>query len=208
MFKIPKDKMSPLERMEAFSKGKDIDRIPCCPFLGESCAPLFGHTIKEHNFKKDVIVDTAISSFDLLESDSISTGPGLQGVPEAMGTIIEFHENSTPSFKKEAISSLDEIYKLNPIRPYKDGKIYLFLEALKEIKDRLDKKVIVGTTVGGPFTTASFLRGTEIFLKDTLISPEEKVYRLLEISTQSVINYIDAACDIGLVPGLADPMAS
>jgi uroporphyrinogen decarboxylase len=61
--------------------------------------------------------------------------------------------------------------------------------------------------MGGPFTTAAFLRGTEDFLKDISKNPE-MAHKLLEISTQSVINYIDAVCDLGLSPSIAEPVAS
>lgn len=200
--------MTSLERMDAFSKGKPYDRIPCCPFLGESCAPLFGHSIKDHNFKIEAIIDTAIGSYNLFKPDGISTGPGLQGIPEAMGTTIDFRENSTPAFKKAAIESIDDVHKLKIIDPYKDGRVGLFLEALKVIKDKLSGKVGVGTTLGGPFTIAAFLIGTEKFLKDIILQPDEKIHKLMNIATENALAYIDAACAIGLVPGIADPIAS
>jgi len=61
--------------------------------------------------------------------------------------------------------------------------------------------------MGGPFTTAAFLRGTENFLKDLTKNPE-KAHRLLEISTESVIRYIDAVSDLGLSASIAEPIAS
>jgi len=204
---IKPDEMTPRERMEAFSAGKQIDRIPCSPFLGEACAPIFGHTIRQHNFSTDVIIDVALGSFEKFRPDSIGVGPGLQGIPEAMGSEFKFPENGTPYFSNAILGDYKDIGKLSPMNPYKDGRISYFLEALKVTNERIGSEVFVGSSMGGPFTTAAFLRGTEDFLKDLTRNPE-MVHKLLEISTQSVINYIDAICDLGLSPSIAEPVAS
>ena len=204
---IKPDEMTPRERMKAFSEGKQIDRIPCGPFLGESCAPLFGHTIKEHNNSTQVIIDVAVGCFEKFRPDSISIGPGLQGIPEAMGSEFKFPENGTPYLSKSILEDYRDIGKLSPIDPYKDGRISYFLEALKVTNEKIGNEVSVGSSMGGPFTAAAFLRGTENFLKDISRNPE-MAHKLLEISTQSVINYIDAICDLGLSPSIADPIAS
>ena len=204
---ITPDEMTPRERMEAFSEGRPIDRIPCSPFLGEACAPLFGHTIKEHNHSIEAIVDVAVGSFEKFIPDSIGIGPGLQGIPEAMGSELEFPDYSTPYLSNPILKDYKDIGKLSPMDPYKDGRISYFLEALKITNERIGHQVFVGSSMGGPFTTAAFLRGTEDFLKDICRNPE-MVHKLLEISTQSVINYIDAVCDLGLSPSIAEPIAS
>lgn len=201
------DQMTPKERMEAFASGKEVDRIPCAPFLGESVAPIFGHTIYEYNHSIDALVNVAVGSFEKFRPDSIGFGPGLQGIPEAMGSKVTFPTNNTPYISEPAIKDYSEIDKLKSIDPYRDGRISNFLEALKITIEKLSNDVGVGTSVGGPFTTASFLRGTDKFLRDLSKNPE-MAHKLLEISTQSVINYIDAACDIGLAPSLAEPNAS
>lgn len=204
---IKPDEMTPRERMEAFSQGNPIDRIPCSPFLGEACAPIFGHTIREHNHSTQAIIDVAVGSFQKFRPDSIGIGPGLQGIPEAMGSELQFPQNGTPYFKKSILSDYKDIGQLSPIDPYKDGRIAYFLEALKVTNHKIGSEVSVGSSVGGPFTTAAFLRGTEEFLKDISRNPE-MVHELLEIASESVIRYIDAVCDLGLSPSIAEPMAS
>ena len=204
---IKPDEMTPRERMEAFSKGKQIDRTPCSPFLGEACAPLFGHSIKKYNHSIEAIVDVAVGSFEKFTPDSIGIGPGLQGIPEAMGSELKFPEYSTPYLSEPILKDYKAIEKLCPIDPYKDGRISYFLEALKITNEIIGHQVFVGSSMGGPFTTAAFLRGTENFLKDTSRNPE-MVHKLLEVSTQSVIKYIDAICDLGLSPSIAEPIAS
>ncbi|MBM7625037.1 uroporphyrinogen decarboxylase family protein [Sporohalobacter salinus] len=207
MFDIPEDKMTPRERMEAFSEGKEIDRIPCAPFLGESCAPLIGTTIAEYNHSSELIAELGIKSFEMFRPDSISTGPGLQGIPEAMGSEVAFPTNSTPYISKPFLDDYNKLDQLSPIEPYQDGRIHLFLEGLKKIKNEVGSEVIVGSSVGGPFTTAAFMRGPENFLKDLNKNPEG-VHKLLKITTESVLRYIDAVCDLDMTPSIAEPTAS
>lgn len=203
----PKDEMTPRQRMEAFSKGLPIDRVPCCPFNGESFAPHFGYSLRQFNHSPEIIADTVIKTFRLFGADNCSIGPGLQGLPEAMGTRLYFPENDIPRVSGPAIESYDAIESLKVVNPLKDGRLRYYLEALGRIQDSVGKEVCVGNTVGGPFTTAAFLIGTEKFLKDIHRHPEE-LHRVLEIATQSTLAFMDAVMDMGISPGIADPIAS
>lgn len=207
MLKIPKDEMTPYERMNAFGKGEPIDRIPCCPFTGESFAPHFGHSIAAFNHSTEVIVDTITKTFELFRPDNCSIGPGLHGLPEAMGCTLTFPENNTPSVAKPAISNYSELSTLKTIDPYKDGRLKYYLEAIKVVQENLKGQVNVGNTIGGPFTTAAFLIGTDKFLRDLSKDPEH-IHELLHIATNNVIAFMDAIMDLGISPGIADPIAS
>lgn len=206
-YDIPKDQMTPYERMNAFSKGEPIDRIPCCPFIGESYAPYFGHSIAAFNHHTEVIVDTVIKTFELFRPDNCSIGPGLQGLPEALGCKLDFPLNGTPAVVESAIRSYDEVEQLKIVNPYTDGRLSYYLEAIKIVQERLKGQVNVGNTVSGPFTTAAFLMGTDTFLRDLSKNPEG-VHKLLEKATDNVLAFMDAVMDLGITPGIADPIAS
>lgn len=205
--RIPQDQMTPRERMEAFSQGLPMDRIPCCPFNGESFAPHFGYSIRAFNHNPEIIADTVIKTFRLFGADNCSIGPGLQGLPEAMGTTLFFPEYDIPRVERPALANYGEIDRLKVVDPAKDGRLRYYLEALKIVQEAVGKEVCVGNTVGGPFTTAAFLIGTERFLRDIRRQPEA-VHQVLEIATASVMAFMDAVMDLGITPGIADPMAS
>ncbi|WP_161820830.1 uroporphyrinogen decarboxylase family protein [Sporotomaculum syntrophicum] len=42
-----KDQMTPNERMGALMQGKDIDRIPCVPMIGNTAAQYIGLSVSE-----------------------------------------------------------------------------------------------------------------------------------------------------------------
>ncbi len=207
MMSIRPDEMTPLERMTAFSKGEPLDRIPCCPFTGESFAPYFGHSIAKFNHSTEVIVDTITRTFELFRPDNCSIGPGLHGIPEAMGCGLTFPENGTPLLAAAALDDLAAIGSLRVLDPYKDGRLKYYLEAMKIVQAKLGGQVAVGNTVGGPFTTAAFLMGTEKFLRELTRNPEG-LHQLMGITTESTLRFIDAVLDLGISPGIADPIAS
>lgn len=204
---IPRDEMTPLERMRAFSEGKDYDRVPCCPFTGESFANYFGYGLDEYNHSTDIIVDVIEKTFKMFEPDNCSIGPGLHGMPEAMGARLEFYKNDIPRVDNTKYFTYEALKSIEVVNPYKDGRLNLYLEAIKRMQAKLGHVVSIGNTIGGPFTTAALLVGTDRFLRD-LIKEKDNIHALLKITTESTLRFIDAVIDLGISPGMADPIAS
>ncbi len=194
--------------MNAFSNGEDYDRVPCCPFTGgESFTNYFGYGLDEYNHSTDIIVDVIQKTFKLFNADNCSVGPGLHGMPEAMGAKLEFFKSDIPRIKANGVFDYADIDHMSVVNPYTDGRLNIYIEALKRIKSNLGHVVSVGNTVGGPFTTAALLVGTEQFLRD-LIKEKENIHKLLRITTESTLRFMDAVIDLGITPGMADPIAS
>jgi len=207
MISIPKDQMTPYERMTAFSKGQAIDRVPICPFTGESFTNYFGHSLVDFNHSSDVIVDVVEKTFKRFKTDNCSIGPGLHGLPEAMGCDLTFYKDQIPQIKSSPLKDYQDLGWLRSIDPYKDGRLGLYLEALKRLQDRLKGQVHVGSTIAGPFTTAGLLIGTERFLRDLAKNPQG-VKTILNVCIDNTLEMIKALMDIGISPGMADPLGS
>lgn len=204
---IIKDRMTPKERMAAFATGKEIDRIPCFPIIGEHSSRLIGATVSRFSHSVELMVESQLAVFKVYRPDSIGIGPGLFGIAEAMGTKLQFPEDGMPFVSEPFLKDYKDFERLTPVNPYRDGRLPLYLEALKIINEQVGDLVGVGSSVGGPFTTASSLRGTENFLKEIHRNPE-MVHRLLGIVTESALKYIDAVCDLGIKPSISEPTAS
>ncbi|AKN31757.1 uroporphyrinogen decarboxylase [Clostridium carboxidivorans P7] len=201
------DEMTPKERAAAINSGKPFDRIQCCPLMGEVGAKFIGVKISKLCFDYKLMVDTEINSYKTFGFDGAGIGPNLFGIAEAMGTTLAYPDNDMPYIDIPFLKNYDDIKKLIPVNPHKDGRLPLFLEACKIINEKIGSEVGVSSGLGGPFTTAASLRGTDVFLRDIIKNPEW-VHKLLEISTESIFNYIDAVSDIGVKPSLAEPVAS
>lgn len=204
---IIRDEMTPIERFTAFEAGKEIDRIPCCPIIGEAATSLIGTTVTEFCHSSKLMSNMEISLYKTFHHDSVGVGPDLFGIAEAMGTVLTFPKNDIPYVNIPIVKHYSDIDKLVPVNPYKDGRLPLFLEAVKMIKDEVGSEVGVGSSVGGPFTTAASLRGTENFLKDMVKNPEA-VHKLLRIATESALIYIEALSKIGVKPSIPEPIGS
>ncbi|MBB6219026.1 uroporphyrinogen decarboxylase [Anaerosolibacter carboniphilus] len=201
------EEMTPKERFEAFLTGKDMDRILCCPIIGEAAVSMIGTTVAKFCHSSDLMAEMEITLYKTFHHDSVGVGPDLFGIAEAMGTQLEYPEHDVPYVSVPILRDYKDLDKLPLINPQKDGRLPLFLEAVKRLDHAVGKEVGVGSSVGGPLTTAAALRGTEELLKDMILCPEE-VHRLMEVSTENVLKYIDALSEIGIKPSIPEPIAS
>lgn len=202
-----KDSMTPLERMANFKKGSPVDRIPCSPSISYHACRLIGVSVPQYLHSPRIMAETHIAAFKIYQYDSVGVGPDFYGLAEAMGAKLEIPEGGIPQLAEPAIYSYSEISRLKPVDAERDGRLPLYLEALEIIKESIGSLVPVGTEVGGPFTTAALLRGPEGFLKDLRRNPDF-VHSLLQLTTRSVINYIEAARKRGLSCSIGEPLAS
>ncbi len=202
-----KDEMTPKERIAAMDAGNDLDRIPCIPLLGEPSTRLIGTTVSQYWHSPQLMVEAEIAAFNRFGHDSLGLGPDAYGIAEAMGANVIFPEDNIPFVKDVFITDYSMLASLEPLNPYKDGRIPLFLQACEMLREAAGDIIGIGCSVAGPFTIAAYLRGVENILKDVHKNPEQ-VHRLLYLVTESCKNCIDALSvyDIGI--SMADPLAS
>lgn len=204
---IPQDEMTPLERMAAFAAGKPYDRIPCSSFSGETACHFIGTTVSKYRHSARLMAEVETVTYNMFGHDGAGVGPGFLALAEAMGTELKYPEDNIPFVVNPVLKNWDDFAKLEPADPHKDGKLPIYLEALARIKDAIGNEVPVGSGVGGPFTTAGLVRGTENFLKDLRRNPE-MVHRLLHLVTETTLRYMDAVMDMGCKVSIGDPAAS
>ena len=205
---IPADRMTPKERMTAFATGKPMDRIPCTPLLGQNTSLFFGFNTAQYTNSPEVMFKTMVRAFELFRPDGISISPSLQTLPEALGAKLKFVEASAPIVVEPGIHSYEELEDKAPADPHKDGRLPYYLEALKNLNERVGGEVFVSSGIGGPFTAASLLCGSERFLRDLIKNPES-AKKALRLCTKSICNYMDAVTgELGLSVSISEPLAS
>ena len=52
---VPKDELTPIERMTLFAQGKEVDRLPCCLSTGETMAPLLNMSIDAYYHSSEIV---------------------------------------------------------------------------------------------------------------------------------------------------------
>ncbi|HLR35366.1 MAG TPA: uroporphyrinogen decarboxylase family protein [Tissierellales bacterium] len=202
-----KEEMTPKERMEAFSKGKEIDRIICIPDMGVTMAPFIGITAKEYYHSAELMAELEIALFKKLRHDSVGISTSLRGVAEAMGSKVGFPDYGISYLLEPAVKSVNEIDSLKVADPLKDGKLPILIKALKLTKDALIDEVDVGASMSGPFSVAASVVGTENLMK-WMIKYPKKIHTLMEIVAESNNRYIEEVAKLGISIGFADPVSS
>jgi uroporphyrinogen decarboxylase len=198
--------MSSRERTVAALTGKPYDRIPVNLLISDHAARVIGVTVGEYNKSAQLLAKGQIAAWRAYGADMVNTGPGLAGIPEAIGSTIAFPD-STPFVAGFAVKQESDLDRLKVPDPEKDGRLPLFLEAGSIVVREVGDQVPVSMTTSGPFTTAANIRGTETFLRDLHKNPEF-AHRLLRLATESIVRFAEKAIQIGVRPGLADPVSS
>lgn len=205
--KHPADEMTPLERKLAAERGEETDRISCVPFMGEFKCHLTGVSIWDFWHDPEKMAEAEILAFNRYGYDRIVLGPNTRGIAEALGGTFIYPEKGLPYAGRPFLDSYDRLGEIEPADGRKNGRLQDFFRAAELLMDEAGGIVPVEMSIGGPFTIASNLRGTEYLLRDCRKCPEE-IHRLLRIITDSQKSCIDAACRYGTGIAMADPVAN
>lgn len=201
------DKMTPMERARALSKGEMVDRLPCNPNVANGVARVYGCKISEFNTSARTIANAQIASYRRFGYDGVRIFTDLFPWAEAMGARINFPDDNTANLAEPAIHDIAEISRLQPADPYRDGRLPIHIEAMKYLIDELGDEVGCAGGIVGPFTNAFFLLGIENLIK-LMFKNKEVVHRACEVSLETCIRYAQAIIDQGLTPTISEPMSS
>ena len=207
IFPNKKDELVPVERMERVARPDELDRYPCVPFLGDSSASWIGKNVREYWHSVEYMVNTEIEVFNQLGHDGLGLGPDAYGIAEALGAEVIFPENFGPYAGRGRIEDYGQLAGRELLNPKKDGRMPLFLESCKILREKADGIVGVGSSIAGPFTIAGYLRGVERLLRD-IYKQEENVHALLRYVTDSCKIWIDTVAGLDVGISMADPLAS
>lgn len=206
MLEIPKDQLTPLERMKLFDEGKEIDRIPCCLDTGETMAPMLGIPIDQYYHSSDKMCELEEWLFANFRSDGVGLSTTLRGMAEAMGAEIRYSPDNIAQLKTPALT-LKTIDSARLVDVDRDGRLPIILEGLSMVKKKLGHLTPVSGTVTGPFTVAAMVLGTEYLLIGMIKKPE-KIRQLMEIIVENNNRYIQRLIDMEVGIGFADPVSS
>lgn len=204
---MAKDLMTPAERGAAIASGKPADRLPCNPNIANGVARVYGCKISEFNTNPKAIAEAQMAAYHRFGSDSLRIFTDLFTWSEAMGATVDFPDDNTADLAKPAITSVDDIDKLRPANPYKDGRLPIHLVAMRYLRDLAGDTMKCSAGVVGPFTNAFFLLGVDQTLKMIHKNPEA-VHKLCKVSLETCKAYAMAAMEIGLIPTISEPMSS
>lgn len=210
MTKIKKntaDKMTPAERKKAIEEGRDFDRVPCVPFMGEFKGLLTGIGVWELSNDPELMAEAEILTFNRYGYDRIDIGPNSRGITEALGGKTIYPEKGVPYMDRPILDDYDKLENMEPVDAKRHPRIQDFARTADILSREALDIVPVEMSIGGPFTIASNLRGVERLLRDCRKCPEN-IHRLMRLITDSEKSCIELAAEYGLGIAMADPVAN
>lgn len=201
------DEMTPKERMLSILHGKNVDRLLVSPLILNFASRSLNLTVRSFCTNGKNMGDANIACFKKYRHDIVYIFSTTSTLAEAMGTRMYFPEDDAPQVENPFIRTREDLKKLKPVDPEKDGRLPVYLEAVKRCVDAIGNEVFIVPVIGAPFTTSAALRGTETFIKELYTDPE-LVHTVMKVATQSVKNLIDAYVKAGSVPVTVEPVAT
>ena len=188
-------------------KHKKTSRPAWVPFAGIHSGKLCGHTAYELLTNKDKLLQS------LLEVNKIYTPDGqpvlfdLQVEAEILGCDLKWSDDTPPTVSTHPLSETMEIPCMCKMPTKEMGRLPMILDVMREMKKAVGDSTALYGLVCGPFTLASHLRGTDIFMD--MFDEDEYVKELIAFCNAFVIEvtkfYIEAGMDIIAV---VDPLVS
>ncbi len=184
-----------------------LERAPWIPFAGVHAGKLKGYTAKEVLTDGEKLIESLLEVNRLYSPDGMPIVFDLQIEAEILGCDLMWSEDNPPSVSSHPLAGEKSI----PCRckiPTKDmGRLPLILDASRRIKEEIGDETALYGLICGPFTLASHLRGSEIFMD--MIKDPDYVKKLVEfctlVSCAMTDYYIEAGMDVIAV---VDPLVS
>ncbi len=197
--------MTGKERIAAVLCGRETDKIPWLPFAGVHAGKLAGFNAREVSTDPDKLLKSLLEVHRIYKPDGQPVMFDLQIEAEILGCDLVWSDSGPPTVSSHPLADTQEIPDRIPASH--EGRLGLELEAMKAMKQQVGAETALYGLCCGPFTLASHLRGTNIFM-DMVLDPEY-VNQLLaytcRVSMQMADYFIDAGMDVVAV---VDPLIS
>ena len=197
--------MTGKERISLTLRGQQADRIPWVPFAGVHAGKLLGFTAREVSIDLEKLVASQIEVNRMYQPDGQPVMFDLQIEAEILGCDIVWSENAPPTVSSHPLADIQTIPSRIPLPT--EGRLSLELKAIHRLKEAIGMHTALYGVICGPFTLASHLRGTNLFM-DMILDPDY-VHALLaytlDVARTMASYFIDAGIDVVAV---VDPLVS
>ena len=204
-----KDQMTSNERLDAYFKGEEVDRLPAMPMIDSFGPKLAGrfHRFKRLSPENQVYVQK--KCYEILGLDGLSIEYGLHGIGQACGTVLSDPEKEPQAVVKHRLSDLSEVDDLDPecVSRKNDPWMELCCRACEMLVDEMGSVVGTSASLTGPMTIAASLYPITKLLIASRKQPEA-VHKLLRFSTDALKIISEEFASIGVDIFICDPVAS
>lgn len=164
------------------------------PLLGAPGITLSKTTLRENLTNSEVQYKTLSILIDKFSPDGIFPMMDLTVEIEALGSEINFPENTNPSVAKPLIKNREDLKILKGNWQGISGRMKVFIEVMEKIAKKYS--IIKGGYVIGPFTMAGELMGANDIAMQAMLNPE-LVAELVNFSLEVISEYANALFNAG-----------
>lgn len=186
---------------------EEVTEVPWVPFAGVHAGALKGYTAEEMLKDADKIVESLKEVAKLYSPDGMPVIFDLQVEAEILGCNLLWARDNPPSVKSHPLEAEKTVPCSCLIPTEESGRLPMILDAMRRTKAAVGDDVALYGLICGPFTLASHLRGSNIFM-DMMKDPEyvkELVAFCAEVACKMADMYIKAGMDVIAV---VDPLVS
>lgn len=182
-------------------------RAAWVPFAGVHAGKLKGYSAKEVLQDGNKLFESILEVNKVYQPDGLPVIFDLQVEAEILGCDLHWDEFTPPTVITHPLSEEPNIPCDCCLPEINDGRLPMILEVMRNVKKAIGDTTALYGLVCGPFTLASHLRGTDIFLD--MYDKPEYVLELLEfcrkVADKVASYYIEAGMDI---IAFVDPLVS
>ena len=192
--------------LKAF-KHEKTERAPWVPFAGVHAGKFKGHDATAVLTDADKLYESLMEMHRLYAPDGMPVVFDLQVEAEILGCGLKWNVDNPPSISKHPLADAQEVPCACLIPDEQSGRLPIILDVMGRIKKSVGGSTALYGLVTGPFTLASHLRGSDIFMD--MFDDEDYVRELVEFCGEVCMKmsemYINAGMDIIAV---VDPLVS
>lgn len=194
------------DRIRAAFKREYADRVPIYPITGRFNARISGITMREFLTEPAKMAQAILNYHEMFNPDICLVIGDLLYEVEAMGTEVEFPEDSLCKEKSHLLEDKTNLAKLEVPDPKKDGRLPDFLEVCQRVSSVVKDSNVSGIACG-PWQIAILLRGAEQLIRDTFSDPDF-VHELMKFTSQVAERFIMAQREVGIGPSFSEAACS
>lgn len=196
--------MNAYERVMAAAKGRLPDCVPAGPYMGNHGAKVGGANISEYCRDGRIMAEAQLRAWEVYGQDMLVPQSDNYYIAQGFGVKLRFPDDSTPVVVAPAVHSLEEVYRLKVPDPTTDGRMPVYLEAIRRIRERVGYDAAIRSAGTGPFSLAGHIMGTEEFLMNLQLATQDPdgeeaqaMRHLMGLTSDALIAFLKAIISAG-----------
>lgn len=180
------------------------DCVAVAPYMYDVAVVAADASLRDFYTRAEVMVQAQLALHEQVGQDVIAVGSDNYYIAEGFGCETTRSETELPALTRPAVNALQDVFKLEPLDPHRDGRMPLMLEAIRGVRAAVGDEVAIRSPGTGPFALASYFIGTQQWLYEIGMleaglqdSTEPAIQHALDVATETLIRFGKACWDAG-----------